>query len=516
MTTPHEETRPLWGLNQVASAGKLPNAMNADVCVIGAGIAGLSVAYHLVMHGKSVIVVDDGPVGGGQTHRTTAHLTNAIDDRYFNIEAWHGAEGLRLAADSHTAAISRMEDIIGRHQIECGFERLDGYLFTPRGESADLLERERDAAQRAGVPGVELIPSCPLASLRAGPCLRFPRQGQFHPMQYLQGLVRVIQERGGQLITDQHVTKVEAGPPAHIETRNGPFITADNVVVATNSPFNDYVIMHTKQHAYTTYVLAFGAPRGAIPQALYWDTASPYHYVRKVPWDGMAGLGDEQTEDLIIVGGEDHKSGQANDAAERYDRLERWAREHLPLNPGRRRHWSGQVLETIDGLGFIGHNPMDGKNVYIATGDSGMGMTHGTIAGMLISDLILGRSNPWTSLYDPERKSLRAASRYLQENLNVASQYTAWVTGGDVSSVDEIRPGSGAVIRTGLSMIAAFRDDSGRLHQHSAVCPHLGCIVRWNQNEKTWDCPCHGSRFDCQGKLVIGPANVDLPPVNPS
>ena len=218
---------------------------------------------------------------------------------------------------------------------------------------------------------------------------------------------------------------------------------------------NDFVTMHTKQAAYLTYVMAFGVPRGVVTKALYWDTENPYHYARlqTLPVETSAGeqLGDPQTEELLIVGGEDHKTGQADDAEARYARLTEWARARFPVNGAARCQWSGQVLETIDGLAFIGRNPLDGPNVYIATGDSGQGMTHGTIAGILLTDLIVGRQNPWVSLYDPARKSLRAAERFLTENANVAWQYAAWVTGGDVASVNEIAPGQGAVVRRGLT-----------------------------------------------------------------
>jgi len=263
-----------------------------------------------------------------------------------------------------------------------------------------------------------------------------------------------------------------------------------------------------------TYVLAFGVPLGKVSKALYWDTEIPYHYARlqAMPMDVSASamLGNPLTEELLIVGGEDHKTGQANDAEARYDRLEAWARARFPVNEGRRCHWSGQVLETIDGLAFIGKNPLDGPNVFIATGDSGQGMTHGTIAGILLTDLIVGRPNPWTQLYDPSRKTLLASDRFLQENLNVAAQYGSWVTGGDVESAEAIAPGTGAVLRQGLTKVAAYRDEQGQLHECSAVCPHLGCIVQWNHNESTWDCPCHGSRFDKNGHLLCGPANTDL------
>jgi Rieske Fe-S protein len=237
---------------------------------------------------------------------------------------------------------------------------------------------------------------------------------------------------------------------------------------------------------------------------LLWDTEDPYHYVRIQSMKTDEG---SPSHDVLIVGGEDHKTGQAEDFEERWRRLEEWTRERFPSVESFEYRWSGQVMETVDGLAYIGRNPLDSDNVLIATGDSGNGMTHGTIAGRLLTDLILGRDNAWSTLYEPSRISLRAGGEYAKENLNVAAQYADYLTGGDVDSVDEIAAGSGAIIRRGLSKVAAYRDDSGALHEHSAVCTHLGCIVEFNDAEKTWDCPCHGSRFAAQdGHVVNGPA----------
>ena len=501
------------GIGEIPVHSSLEIDVKTDVCVIGAGIAGLTTAYLLVREGKSVVVLDDGTIGGGQTERTTAHITNAIDDRYRNIEFWHGRDGARLAAASHSAAINRIAAIVDSENIACDFERVDGYLFCPPGESNLLLHEELDAARRAGLSQVELVARCPLSTFETGAALRFPSQAQFHPQKYLAGLTAAILRSGGRVFTQTHVDEITSGPPARIRTRRGPTVTAESVVVAANTPFNDFVTIHTKQAAYLTYVLAFGVPRGSVTKALYWDTMNPYHYVRLVSLPGE-GTGEERlglsTEDILIVGGEDHKTGQADDAEARYDRLEAWTRERFLVNGGRRSQWSGQVMETVDGLAFIGQNPLDGPNVYIATGDSGQGMTHGTIAGILLTDLIVGRKNPWTSLYNPSRKTLRTAGRYLEENVNVARQYGTWTTGGDVASTQEIAPGTGAVVRSGLTKVAAWRDECGGLHECSAVCPHLGCLVEWNHNESTWDCPCHGSRFDKQGHVLCGPANSDL------
>jgi glycine/D-amino acid oxidase-like deaminating enzyme/nitrite reductase/ring-hydroxylating ferredoxin subunit len=487
---------------------------HADVCVVGAGIAGLSAAYLLVSAGKSVIVLDDGPIGDGQTRQTTAHLSNAIDDRYVEIERLHGAEGARLAAESHTAAIEKIGDIVRQEHIDCDYERLDGYLFVPPGESADVLEQERAAAHRAGLTAVQLLDRLP-PPWPARPCLRFPQQGQFHPLRYLAGLAVAITRKGGRIFTSTHAQQMEGGPSARVLTANGPQVHCSAIVVATNTPVNDLFAIHTKQAPYLTYAIGALVPRGWVTKGLYWDTLDPYHYVRlqklEPPTDGADGPSyDVDNEELLIVGGEDHKTGQATDHEERYQRLEAWARERLPKMGPVLFRWAGQVMEAIDGVAFIGRNPADKDNVYVATGDSGMGMTHGTIAGTLLTDLILGRDNPWAKLYDPSRKTLRAAKEYLSENLNVARQYADWLTGSETKSAADVPAGSGAVIREGLSKVAVYREDSGAVHRFSAACPHLGCIVSWNASEKTWDCPCHGSRFACTDEIVTGPANNGL------
>jgi glycine/D-amino acid oxidase-like deaminating enzyme/nitrite reductase/ring-hydroxylating ferredoxin subunit len=479
--------------------------LEADVCVVGAGIAGLTTAYLLCRAGRSVVVLDRGPVGGGQTERTTAHLTNAIDDRYLTIERLHGATGSRLAAASHTAAIDCIERIVRNERIDCEFERLDGYLLPGDEGAGELLARELEAARRAGLRGVMRVDRAPIPGFDSGPCLRFPRQGQFHPLKYLGGLARSVEQDKGLIFGGATVEEISGGAPARIRTAEGATVSAGAVVVATNTPINDLVAIHTKQAAYLTYVVGLAVPAGTVFRALFWDTSDPYHYVRLATDPGGG--------EILIVGGEDHKTGQRDDADLRYARLEAWARARFEGLGEVRYRWSGQVMETIDGLAFLGPNPMDADNVFVATGDSGQGMTHGTIAGMLISDLILGRPNPWSVLYEPSRKTLRAAGEFLKEAANMAWQYTDWLTPGGESSVDAIAPGAGAVLRRGLTKVAVYRDPEGVLHEMSAVCPHLGCIVDWNSSEHTWDCPCHGSRFDRHGQVINGPAIDSLKPL---
>ena len=515
-TSPATEvvSKSVWAATaEMPPSHELLQDVEADVCIVGAGIAGLTTGYLLSQAGKSVVILDDGPLAGGMTEVTTAHLSDAIDDRFTEIERWHGDRGAFLAAESHTAAINRIEKIAGELQVDCDFTRLNGYLFLAPGDEKQLLARELAAARRAGVMA-EMVPRAPL-SYDTGPAIRFPNQARFHPLKYLAAMAHAITERGGQIYTHSHADHVEGGPQAKVEV--GPHtVRAEAVVVATNSPINDRVAIHTKQAPYMTYVIGARVPAGSVTDALYWDTLKTYHYVRlQRIRPNEIDSGSHEEHDVLIVGGEDHKSGQASDTTQRHARLESWARARFPMIEAVEFTWAGQVMETIDGLAFIGRNPLDKDNVFIVTGDSGMGMTHGTIAGILLTDLILDRRNPWATLYDPSRKTMRAAGNFARETLNMASRYVVdWLSGSEVESVQEIERGSGAVVRRGLTKVAVYRDEQGEAHELSAVCPHLGCIVHWNAAEHTWDCPCHGSRFNQLGKVVNGPSNVDLPPAN--
>lgn len=493
----------------------LSEPTTADVCVVGTGIAGLTTALLLANEGRSVVVIDRGTLVSGETKHTTAHLSCVLDDRFTELENVRGTAAARLAVQSHHAAIERIGEIAGEEGIDCDYERLDAYLLLAAGDHESLLDDELQAAHRAGLRSAAKLAAAPFPGFARRACLRFPDQGQFHPLSYCHGLVLRCRALGVRFFPHTAAVKVAGGPAPTVTLDNGATITAGAVVVATNSPVNEVVTLHSKLFPYRTYVIAAQVPRDTIDHCLYWDTAEPYHYARLQPWRCQDEPPTPRTCDLLIVGGEDHKTGQKHDAAARFARLEAWTRAHFPPVGKVVHRWSGQVLETLDGLAYLGRDPSGEENVYVATGDSGMGMTHGTIAAMLINDLIHGRSNPWEELYDPARKPVRALGEFSKENLNVVAQFSDYVTPGDIKSADDLPPGSGAVIRRGLHKVAAFRDMNGTLHECSAVCTHLGCIVSWNPQTATWECPCHGSRYDPHGHVVSGPAVKDLEPLEP-
>jgi len=410
-----------------------------------------------------------------------------------------------MVAESHSQAIDTIEEIIITEGIDCDFERVDGFLFATPGETDRLLQDELDAAHRAGLLDVSMLEKVPVDFVESGCCLCFPRQAQFHPLKYMAALAAAIEQRGGRIYPETHVTRIDSGDVATVRTQAAS-VFAEHVVVATNTPVNDLLTIHTKQAAYRTYVIAAEIPAGSVPRGLYWDTEDPYHYIR-------THRHDVQGKELLIVGGEDHNTGRDPDPDRRFDRLEQWARARFPMMQGIDYKWSGQIMESVDGLAYIGANPMDAPNIFIATGDCGMGLTHGTIAGILLSELILGHEHRWKSVYDPTRISPLAAGEFARESFDMGLQYTDWLTPGDTSSSDNIPPQSGAVIRRGLSKVAVFRHADGSIAELSATCPHLGGIVNWNPTEKSWDCPCHGSRFDVSGRVLNGPAIRGLEPI---
>ena len=490
-------SKSLWmDIDVAPGAQVLDGVHEGDVAVIGSGIAGISTAYELCKWGKSVIVVDRGRICGGMTSRTSAHLAPLCDDLVSEMTKIKGKEATKLFCDSQAAAVDRIEEIQKKEKINCDFRRLDGYLFQGRDMPADVIDQEMDAVREVGAPVHRLV-GVPLKGCENRNALRYPRQATFHPLKYLAGVAKACSESGVTFFRDSPVKEVtEDNGVVTVKTARG-VIRAQHAVVATNSSISDRFAIHTKTAPYRTYVITFEIKRGALPDALYWDTEDPYHYVRLQP--GPANT------DYVLIGGEDHKSGEADDADERFRKLEAWARGLIP-DLGKETHsWSGQVLDTIDYAGFIGRDP-GGKNVYVAMGDSGQGLTHGVAGAMLNAGLIMGEDHPWKDIYSPGRIPLKAAKNFMAENVTALKSFAEYVAPGEIGSLDELKRGNGAIVRRGLEKIAAYRDDAGALHLNSASCTHVGCHLHWNSFETCWDCPCHGSMFDVEGQPINAPA----------
>jgi glycine/D-amino acid oxidase-like deaminating enzyme/nitrite reductase/ring-hydroxylating ferredoxin subunit len=498
-----QHTKSLWMSVEVdPDAPRLEGELSCETVVVGAGIAGLSIAYELANAGQSVIVVDRGAVAGGMTSRTTAHLAPICDDGISALINVRGDEVARQFQQSQEAAVARIEENVLSLGIDCNFRRLDAFLFPALGmsdkDAREQCEKEHDAARAVGATAARAKGGVPLKGFEKAPVLCYPNQATFHPLRYLRGIVAAIRDKGALIFANSPVTKIdEQQGRVRITTETGGSVEATQAVFATNSPISTVAELHSKMAPYRTYAMAFTLRQGALPDALYWDMADPYHYVRLNPGPG--------TVDYLIAGGADHKSGEKDDGAVRFEAIEAWIRALVPNLGKEVTRWSGQVLDTIDYCGFIGRNP-GSTNIFVSTGDSGQGMTHGALAGMLIKDLIVSGSSPWEAVYDPSRKTVTGVLSYLRENTAAVMNLAEYVTPGELSSVDELAPGDGGIIRDGLRKVAVCRDLQGQLHVNSAECTHLGCLIHWNSTEQCWDCPCHGSQFAADGAVLNAPA----------
>jgi glycine/D-amino acid oxidase-like deaminating enzyme/nitrite reductase/ring-hydroxylating ferredoxin subunit len=496
MNVSKERSRSIWRPVEFR-APPLEGKATTDVAVVGSGIAGLSVAYELARAGKDVVVIDRGPIGGGMSSRTTAHLSSYSDDGFRALIDMRGVAIARGWQESQAAAIDRIEAIQRELDRDCDFRRIDAYLFLAPATDRTIIDKELIASAQVGMIALRHA-GVPLIGYETAPTLQFPRQATFHPTKYLAALSKAIQDAGGRFFADSAVVSVEEKASAvTIKTAQGAEIEAGAAVIATNAPINDRLTIHSKQAPYRTYAVAFEIPRGSLPDALYWDTLDPYHYIRLQPGEGEF--------DILIVGGEDHKTGEANDGHARILSLAHWMRGLLPQLGQEIARWSGQVLEPIDCMGFIGLNPGN-ERIYVVTGDSGQGMTHGAAAGLVISDLILKGESPWGEVYDPSRKPAKALSEFVKENAAALKSFVEYLAPGELSSLNELTPGQGAIIRDGFHKIAVYRDETGTLIRRSAACTHVGCHVRWNSFERCWDCPCHGSQFSPEGEPLNAPA----------
>lgn len=483
----------------------LREEITVDAVVIGAGVTGITAAHLLRQEGLTVALVERGRCGGVDTSSTTAHLTAVTDLRLQDLLNRFGVDSGRAVWDAGTRAIDLIAGLVQSRQIRCGFKWCPGHLHAPSlSENTELFLREAQAAQTLGVTA-EFQANIPVFHV---PGVVFPRQAMFHPLAYLANLVQTLPGEGSHVFEDTEVQEIDRKTRS-LRTPGGR-IAFDFLVLATHNPLVGLAstlratLLQTKLSLYSSYAVGATLPLGRLPEGLYWDTAEPYHYLR---------VEHRPANAYVVYGGEDHKTGQAGDNGRLFSRLEHRLHGFAPAAKVDAR-WSGQVIETNDGLPFIGETA---RRQFIATGFAGNGITFGTLAGAMAVDAALGRTNPWQKLFDPRRTTLRGGTwDYLKENKDFPYLFVHdRLVRPSARSLRELAPGEGKVLAFKNRKVAAYRDPDGRVTLCSAVCTHLQCIVGWNAAEKTWDCPCHGSRFQPDGKVISGPAEEPLPLLSP-
>jgi glycine/D-amino acid oxidase-like deaminating enzyme/nitrite reductase/ring-hydroxylating ferredoxin subunit len=499
----HAGTLPYWTESSTLPRfSSVDRDLDVDVVVVGGGITGLTTAYLLSAAGKHVALIERDRCAQIDTGHTTAHVTMVTDSRLTELKSRFGRTHAQAVWDSGLAAIAEIDRIVREHTIDCNFRWVDGYLHAPGGEATSRqVDEFREEAELANELGFDAdFVEVPFIG---GPGIRFSDQARVHPLKYLAGLVRAIEAEGGRIFEKSSADEF-FDEPFGVRVNNHR-IRCRDIVIATHNPLvgvagmTSATLFQTKLALYSSYVIAGHVARGRVPDALFWDTGDPYQYLRLDP---------EGPEDLVIFGGEDHKTGQVSDTDGCFERLEASLVRRLPKIVLTHR-WTGQVIETPDGLPYIGAMT---DHQYAATGFSGNGITFGTLSAMIISDAILERRNPWAELYEPNRKALvHGLWEYIKEN----KDYPYYLirdrfAGAEGKSLRAVQRGQGKVIEYRGSKVAAYRDPSGKTTVRSATCTHMGCLVAWNDGDGTWDCPCHGSRFSPEGAVISGPAESPL------
>jgi len=486
----------------IARYPALKRELTVDTVIIGAGITGLTAAYLLKRSGQNVAVIDRRRIGGVDSSRTTAHVTYVTDRDLTELVKHFGRDHAWAAWDGGLAAIEQIDRIVQREGIDCEWTWVSGYKHQTVDAKNDQRRQLREEAQLAVDLGFDAryLDAVPFVGT---PGIEYAGQAKFHPRKYLAALAKLIDGDGSHLFEHTESEEVRDNPCA--VKAAGRTIHCERVLIATHTPLMgktniaSATLLQTKLYLYTSYVIGGRLPKGAVPEASFWDTADPYRYLR---------VDAHRDFDYAIYGGADHKTGQAEDEAACYRQLEDAARRLMPQLDVTHR-WSGQVVETNDGLPFIGETS---KGQFAATGYSGNGMTFGTLAGMMAHDWATGRKNPWSALFDPGRTKVRGGAwDYIKENVD----YPYYMlrdrfVGPDAKSLRGVRNGEGKIVELSGQRVAAYRDDHGRTTLLSPVCTHMGCEVKWNGAERTWDCPCHGSRFTPAGKVLAGPAESPL------
>lgn len=482
---------------------RLEGSIAVDVIVVGAGVTGITAAYFLKKAGLTVALVERARVASIDTGHTTAHLTYVTDLKLQDLANNFGDDHAQAAWDAGTAAIDEIERIVQIEAIKCEFMRVPAYLHVCADgysqEDISVLKKEASLAAKLGFDATYLK-TVPYLNL---PGMQFADQAKFHPRKYLGALVAKIPGNGSHVFEKSAATEFDAKKRRAKVSRH--WINFDRVLMATNNPLvgladiTTATLLQTKLSLYTSYVLGARVTRGTLPEALFWDIRDPYDYLR---------IDQGRDFDYIVYGGEDHKTGQKKKTEKAYARVHSRLKKIVPKARIDHR-WSGQIISTPDGLPYIGENA---ERQFIATGYCGNGITFGTIAAIMARDWAVGKKNPWTDLFAVDRKKLKGAVwNYLRENKDYPYYMVRdRLARPEADSVRELERGNGMIIGSRGNKVAAFRDRNGELHKLSPVCPHLGCHVRWNSAESTWDCPCHGSRFKSTGEVFAGPAEEGL------
>jgi len=477
---------------------RLEGGVHADTVVIGGGIAGLTTAAHLDDAGQSVVVLERDRILTGVTGHTTAKLTSQHGLVYDHLLESVGEEKARQYAEANEAAIDTVESRIDDHGIDCDFERLPAYTYVDSADRQIEVSDEVEAAKRVGLPAAfEESTSLPFDVPAA---VRFDDQAQFHPRKYLLALAREVAGDGSHVFENTRATDVRRGDPCRVTTDHGE-VAARDVVLATHFPIRDDSFYYARLYPKRSYVLAVRLAE-AVPGAMYYGTGEPYFSFRPHP------AGDES---MALIGGQNHPTGRGGSTTERYRRLERRAHEWFDVESVEYR-WSTQDYVSVDGVPFVGKLSPRSDHVYVATGFGGWGMTNGTAAGRILADRILGRESPWSDVFRPTRFNFGASkSDLIRHNRDAMGRFLEDHVRSppDAGEVD-LAPGEAEVLEADGDSVGVYRDEDGEYHVVSAVCTHMGCRVEWNDGEQSWDCPCHGSRFDYDGTVLDTPAVENL------
>lgn len=475
--------------------------LTVDVAVVGAGIAGIATAWELARRGHGVALLEADRIAAGVTGHTTAKLTAQHTLIYDRLRRTRGKDGARLYATSQTDAIRHAADVVDELGIDCDWEDTAAYTYAEDGDRTDELRAEADAAREAGLRA-EYVTGTELPFPVAG-AVRVEGQAQFHPRKYLLALAADLKRLGGQVYEHTRVVGLSEGEPCVLTTEDGVKVTAGKVMVATHYPIFDRALLFTRLSPRRELVVTAPIDAAKAPTGMYITPEQNTRSLRTAPY------GDGKR--LLIVTGEHFTPGAGGDVEARFDALTRWAVERFGDLTFTHR-WATQDNDSTDSVPLVGPLHPASRHVHVATGFGGWGLSGGIMAGRLLCDLITGRENLWSDLYDPRRlKSVvREGKDFVKHQSDVARHFVGdrlhHLPGPSTTSVDDIAPGEGAIVHVSGKRCAVHRDDDGNVHAVSAKCTHLGCLVAFNRAERTWECPCHGSRFDPDGRVVQGPA----------